>query len=145
MTRYFRRLERRADRERGQAIVILALLALVVAVAVFLTFSIGHRTREKIKLQAMADASAYSLAVAEARAFNFYAWSNRAIVAHYVSILSVHAHQSYITWYEQLLDDVARNYTGNPMQIMLRIACICSKLPCSKLTPCGCICKPCGT
>ncbi len=139
------RLKRQRDPEEGQVIVLAALVSLVLVLVVMLTFAIGHRTREKIKLQALADSGAYSLAVAEARAFNYFAFSNRAIIGHYVSILSISSHQSYITWYEQLLTDTAETYSGNPMQAMLKAACICSKLPCSPLTPCGCICKPCST
>ncbi|MBI5547265.1 MAG: hypothetical protein HY901_25565 [Deltaproteobacteria bacterium] len=132
-------------RDRGQTLVLTAVIMLFVVVAVYVTFVIGHRTREKVKMQAMADAGAYSLAVAEARAFNFYAWSNRAIIAHYVSILSVHAHASYLTWYDHLLLDTSRNYVSGTMIAILTTACICSKLPCTPKTPCGCICKPCST
>lgn len=89
--------------QRGQTMTIAALMALLVAVSVMLTFAIGHRTREKIKLQAIADSSAYSLAVAEARTFNYNAWANRAHISHDVSILSIHAHTSYLSWYDDLL------------------------------------------
>ncbi len=95
---------------RGQALILTVLLMLFVTVAVFLTFSIGTRARRKIQLQSLADSTAYSLAVAEARAFNFYAWSNRALVAHNISILSVHAHTSYITFYEDMLAATSNNY-----------------------------------
>lgn len=110
---------------RGQTLVIAALVMLVVVVAVFLTFAIGHRTREKIKLQAMADASAYSLAVAEARAFNFYAFANRAHVAHDVSVLSIHAHHSYLSWYEGLLKKTADAFSS--FQRGWRSYCRCLK------------------
>jgi hypothetical protein len=95
---------------RGQALILTVLLMLFVTVTVFLTFAIGSRTRRKIQLQSVADSTAYSMAVAEARAFNFYAWSNRALVAHNVSILSVHAHTSYLTFYEDMLAATANNY-----------------------------------
>src|SRR4051794_33398350 len=95
---------------RGQALILTVLLMLFVTVTVFLTFAIGARTRRKTQLQAVADSTAYSLAVAEARAFNFYAWSNRALVAHNVSLLSVHAHTSYLTFYEDMLAATANNY-----------------------------------
>jgi hypothetical protein len=90
--------------------VLAALLMLVVVLTVFLTFAIGARTRRKVQLQAVADSTAYSLAVAEARAFNFYAWSNRALVAHHISMLSVHAHQSYLSFYEDALAATGRNF-----------------------------------
>ncbi|WP_164020969.1 hypothetical protein [Pyxidicoccus trucidator] len=101
---------RRSRAARGQSLVLAVLLMLVVVVTAFLTFSIGARTRRKIQLQAVADSTAYSLAVAEARAFNFYAWSNRALVAHHVSILSVHAHQSYFSFYEDMLAATGDNF-----------------------------------
>lgn len=114
---------------RGQALILTVLLMLFVTVAVFLTFTIGTRTRRKIQLQAVADSTAYSLAVAEARAFNFYAFSNRALVAHNVSILSVHAHTSYLSFYEDLLAATANNYsimaqssTGDRKAALERIA-----------------------
>jgi hypothetical protein len=100
----------KARRARGQSLVLAVLLMLVVVVTTFLTFAIGARTRRKIQLQALADSTAYSLAVAEARAFNFYAWSNRALVAHHVSILSVLAHQSYFTFYEDMLAATGHNF-----------------------------------
>ncbi len=102
---------------RGQSLVLAAFLMLVVTVAVFLTFAIGARVRRKIQLQAVADSTAYSLAVAEARAFNFYAWSNRALVAHNISILSVHAHQSYLSFYEDMLAATAKNFRRMSQQV----------------------------
>ncbi|NMO14185.1 hypothetical protein HPC49_19350 [Pyxidicoccus fallax] len=101
---------RRARRARGQSLVLAVLLMLVVVMTTFLTFAIGARTRRKIQLQAVADSTAYSLAVAEARALNFYAWSNRALVAHHVSILSVMAHQSYFSFYEDMLAATGHNF-----------------------------------
>jgi hypothetical protein len=115
-----RRAQRRA--RRGQTLVLAALLMLVVVMTVFLTFAIGVRTRRKIQLQAVADSTAYSLAVAEARAFNFYAWSNRALVAHNVSILSVHAHQSYLSFYEDMLAATGRNYNLIADELVKRCA-----------------------
>ncbi|WP_342375489.1 hypothetical protein NVS55_29915 [Myxococcus stipitatus] len=102
---------------RGQSLVLVVLLMLVVVMTTFLTFAIGARTRRKLQLQALADSTAYSLAVAEARAFNFYAWSNRALVAHHVSILSVHAHQSYLSFYEDMLGATGWNYENIARQM----------------------------
>jgi hypothetical protein len=121
--------------QRGQSLSLTALLVLVLTLAVMLTFSIGTRVREKIKLQALADASAYSLAVAEARAFNYYAWSNRAIVAHYVAMLSVSSYDSYLSFYEDLLSRVGANYRGIKdalhTQCTQRPACPCSVTACT--------------
>ncbi|MGI5864423.1 MAG: Tad domain-containing protein [Myxococcales bacterium] len=117
------RTEPRRRRPRGQALVITALMALVITLVVMLTFATGYRTREKIKLQATADAAAYSLAVSEARAMNFWAWSNRAIISHYVSILSIHSHQSYLSWLMHAVKDTADNYD----QIALSLAAQCAR------------------
>jgi hypothetical protein len=116
-----KRLARRRA-ERGQTLVLAVLMMLVVVLTVFLTFAIGARTRRKIQLQAVADSTAYSLAVAEARAFNFYAWSNRALVAHHISILSVHAHQSYLSFYEDVLAATGRNFRNIAKQLTSRCA-----------------------
>ena len=118
--------------QRGQSLVVTALLVLVLALVVLLSFSIGVRTREKVKVQALADSGAYSLAVAEARAFNFYALSNRAIVAHYVSMLSVASHQSYLTFYGDLLAAVAFNHDKLAADLQAQCAegCACSARAC---------------
>ena len=122
------RARRRAA--RGQALILTVLLMLFVTVAVFLTFTIGTRTRRKIQLQAVADSTAYSLAVAEARAFNFYAFSNRAIVAHERQHpLGARPHQlslllrgSARRHREQLRGIMARGATGRSKLALLRIA-----------------------
>ncbi len=97
-------------RARGQSLVITAMIMLVVVLMVFFTFSVGERTRRKMRMQALADSAAYSSAVAEARAMNFYALSNRAIVSHMVSALSVSAHSSWINWYEDALAGQSNNW-----------------------------------
>ncbi|HEY3448296.1 MAG TPA: hypothetical protein VGK67_18210 [Myxococcales bacterium] len=98
-----RRLLERLRDEKGQSLALAALLVLFTFMAVMLTFAIGDRTRQKIKMQALADSAAYSAAVAEARTFNYFAWSNRARVAHDVAILSVFSHISYITNFEYIM------------------------------------------
>jgi hypothetical protein len=113
-------------------------MMLIVAVAVFFTFAIGQRVREKTKLQAVADAQAYSAAVAEARAMNYYAFSNRAIVAHDVSVLAVHAHQSYLSWYEHMLKGTAESFgwlgvAGSLMGFCLASCCP----PFARVTSCS--------
>ncbi len=122
-----RTLERRSffGDERGQAIVLAGLLMLFVFVAVMLTFAIGHRTREKIKMQALADSGAYSLAVAEARTFNFWAFTNRARVAHDVAILSVQSHISYITYLEGIMDATGRALNQTAWEMGLECLALC--------------------
>lgn len=129
----FSKKSRRA--ERGQTLVIAALIMLLVAVSVMLTFAVGHRTREKIKVQAVADASAYSLAVAEARTFNYFAWSNRAHIAHDISILSIHSHESYLSWYDDLMraTGMAHNIAGGVLAAYC-IPCAASGSCCQSCT-----------
>jgi hypothetical protein len=103
------RVPRRGQR-RGQSLVITIMLMVVVAFTVFFTFALGERVRRKTTLQAMADTTAYSTAVMEARVMNFYAVSNRAIVSHLVSTLSVAAHDSWLSWYEDALVATVGNF-----------------------------------
>ena len=93
--------------KRGQSIVLMAVTAALLAFTLFTTFSIGKAIRERVQLQNAADASAYSLAVMEARAFNFYAYTNRAIVSHYVAMMAIYGHMSYLAYYEGVLRDLA--------------------------------------
>ncbi|MFO7155757.1 MAG: pilus assembly protein TadG-related protein [Pseudomonadota bacterium] len=82
-------IRRLAQEEDGQALVLGALLMLVVALAVLSVSSLGRTLYEEIRLQNAADNAAYSLAAQQARAFNFYAYANRAQIAHYVTILQL--------------------------------------------------------
>lgn len=79
--------------EDGQAIVIAAVGLLLLAFAVLGTATLGNAIHEKIRLQNAADAAAYSIAAIEARAFNFYAFTNRTMVSHYTAIMTL---QSYL-------------------------------------------------
>jgi len=82
-------IRRLAREEDGQALVLGALLMLVVALAVLSISSLGRIIHEEIRLQNAADNTAYTLAAQQARAFNFYAYANRAQIAHYVTILQL--------------------------------------------------------
>jgi hypothetical protein len=104
---------RRSDRlrkSRGQAIVLMAFTAAFLAFTVLTTLAIGRAVRERIQIQNAADASAYSLAVQEARAFNFYAYTNRAIVAHFVLEMSEYGHMSYLAYWEGVLQTIANQW-----------------------------------
>lgn len=95
---------------RGQSLVITVMIMLVVVLMVFFTFSVGERTRKKTRMQALADSAAYSGAVAEARAMNYFAFSNRAIVSDMVSVLSVSSHNTWTNWYEDALAAAVQNW-----------------------------------
>ncbi|AKQ69287.1 hypothetical protein A176_006199 [Myxococcus hansupus] len=103
----FRLLRRMRRDERGQAMVIGAVAMLVLAVSVMASVSIGHGVYEKIKLQDAADAQAYSIAVKEARAYNFLAYTNRAMVVHYSAMLTVMSYVSHAVYLDQTIRNVA--------------------------------------
>ncbi|MFP2960683.1 pilus assembly protein [Myxococcus sp. 1LA] len=103
----FRLLRRMRRDERGQAMVIGAVAMLVLAVSVMASVSIGHGVYEKIKLQDAADAQAYSIAVKEARAYNFLAYTNRAMVVHYSAMLTVMSYVSHAVYLDQTIRSAA--------------------------------------
>lgn len=82
---------RRTDRylrlnQRGQATVLfLAFIGIILLSLVFL-FKSGRLVTEKMQLQNGADSAAYSASLFEARAMNFAAYTNRAMVANEVAI-----------------------------------------------------------
>ncbi len=93
--------------EEGQALVLGAVSMLVLAMAVMTTLSIGQAAYEKIKLQNTADAAAYSLAATQARAFNFFAYTNRAMIAHYNTALTMVAYLSFLIYINNTLGRLA--------------------------------------
>ncbi len=90
--------------------VLLAFTAALIAFTLLTTFAIGTSVHRKIQLQQSADTAAYSLAVQEARAFNFYAFTNRAILSHYVAMMAIYGHMSYLAAYEGYLNEIASNW-----------------------------------
>ncbi|MHB8416702.1 MAG: TadE/TadG family type IV pilus assembly protein [Myxococcales bacterium] len=96
--------------QRGQAIVLLAVTGIILAFTVLTTLAIGSAVENRIRLQQTADAAAYSMAVQEARTFNYFAFSNRAIVAHYVAIMSIYGYMSYLALYEGYLNQLCLNW-----------------------------------
>jgi len=78
-------------RRRGQALVLAALSMLLLALMIALSFNLSHALHEKMRLQQHSDALAYSMGVVEARAFNYFASSNRAIAASLVAMNTLHA------------------------------------------------------
>jgi len=88
-------LHRLRKEEEGQALVLGAIFGLILAVCVLATVSLGRAVYDKMQLQTAADAAAYSQAAVEARVLNFTAYTNRAMVVHYASIMAASA---YLTW-----------------------------------------------
>lgn len=88
---------RRGRGQAGQTMVLGALLLIVVVFSMLMTFNIGNAVHERIRIQQAVDAKAYSTAVIQARAFNFFAYTNRAIAASYVAMTTAHAYHSATT------------------------------------------------
>lgn len=84
-------------RQSGQAMALGALAMAVIAASMFYTLNVANATHERIRLQSHVDAVAYSKGVEMARAFNYFAYTNRAIAATVVSITSLHAWMTIAT------------------------------------------------
>jgi hypothetical protein len=90
----------RLSRQRGQAL-IFGLFVLVAGLAgVFFMFNTGQLTAEKTKLVNTADAVAYSAAVMHARALNFDAYTNRAMMANEVLVAQLVSVSSWVEYAE---------------------------------------------
>ena len=94
------------QRQEGQALVLACLCVLILSIAVITTVNLGHTVHEKIRLQNNADAAAYSMAAMEARAFNFYAFTNRAEASHYVSAMQWQSLLSFGFFMEAFMTDL---------------------------------------
>ncbi|GGX86310.1 hypothetical protein GJV26_28525 [Massilia dura] len=94
-------------RQRGQAL-IFGLFVLVAGLAgMFFMFNTGQLSAEKTKLVNTADAVAYSAAVMHARALNFDAYTNRAMIANEVTIAQMVSVSSWLEYVEQHSQRVA--------------------------------------
>jgi hypothetical protein len=109
--------------EEGQALLLAAIFGLVLVLCALSTVNLGRAVYEKVQLQTAADAAAYSQAAVEARVLNFTAYTNRAMVVHYASIMAASA---YLTWVHFLwtcvnpLLEVLRNipYAGEVFAVL---------------------------
>ena len=81
--------------EEGQTLVLAALFGLILALSVLSTVNLGRAVYDKMQLQTACDNGAYSQAAVEARVMNYTAYTNRAMVVHYASIMAMSA---YLTW-----------------------------------------------
>ena len=72
--------------QTGQALPLGLVLLVAVAAVVYYMFNSGQMVQEKIRLTNTADAVAYSAGVYEARALNYDAYTNRAIIANEIAI-----------------------------------------------------------
>ena len=85
-------------KRRGQSLVLAAVACLGLALGVLATVQMGRAVHQRIHVQNVADASAYSVAAAQARAYNFWAFSNRAQITHYNAMMGLQAYASYLSF-----------------------------------------------
>ncbi|NIA54514.1 hypothetical protein HAV22_12800 [Massilia sp. TW-1] len=85
-------------RQRGQALVFGIAVLLGAAAATFYVFNTGQLTAEKTKLVNTADAVAYSAGVMHARALNFDAYTNRALIANEATIAQMVSISSWLQY-----------------------------------------------
>jgi len=85
-------------RQSGQALVFGLFTLIGGLVALFFLFNTGQLTAEKTKLVNTADAVAYSAGVMHARALNFAAYTNRALMANEVMIAQAISMASWATY-----------------------------------------------
>lgn len=79
------RIQRR-DGQRGQALIYGIFVLIGALASLFFLFNTGQLSQEKTKLVSTADAAAYSAGVMHARAMNFTAYGNRALIANEVLV-----------------------------------------------------------
>lgn len=91
--------------QRGQALV-LGLGFLVVGLSIlFFTFNTGQVVTEKIRVTNAADAAAYSAGLVEARALNYDAYVNRAMVANEIAIAQLVSVHSWVYYAATLINN----------------------------------------
>jgi len=83
---------------------------LILALMLMMSFNVSNAIHEKVRLQNYSDAKAYSMAVAEARAFNYIAYTNRAMAATYVTMMSLHAYMASASVIPDMLNMAAINF-----------------------------------
>jgi hypothetical protein len=101
---------RRPLRQRGQVMVLGALGVLIVAVTLLLTLNVGNSVYNKIRLQQLSDAASFSQATQEARAFNYFAYTNRANIGSLVAAVSAHSIMSMASSVPEMFNAASNNF-----------------------------------
>jgi hypothetical protein len=88
----------------------------------YFMFNSGRAVDEKLRITNAADSAAYSVALLEARALNYDAYANRAIVANQVAIAQAISLASWMHYFQsgvdnaEALGDVAANWIYDPAE-----------------------------
>lgn len=96
---------RRLSVQRGQVLPLALGLLVIVAGFFYLMVNAGQTVTEKMRVTNAADAAAYSAAVVEARALNYDAYLNRAMVANQMAIAQMVSFASWIDYFAKASDN----------------------------------------
>ncbi|MBS0611605.1 MAG: hypothetical protein JSS24_00350 [Proteobacteria bacterium] len=88
--------------QRGQVLPLAVVCLFVCALFLYFAVSSGQLVDEKIRITNAADAAAYSAATVEARALNFAAFANRAIIANQVALAQALSVASWTDYFADL-------------------------------------------
>lgn len=105
---------------QGQALPLGLFFVLGSAALMYFMYNSGRAVDEKLRITNAADSAAYSVAVLEARALNYDAYANRAIVANQVAIAQAISLASWIRYFQSGVDnaeaiaDVAAGWIYDP-------------------------------
>lgn len=91
--------------QAGQILPLSICLVLVTAGLFYLMVNAGQTITEKMRVTNAADAAAYSAAVVEARALNYDAYLNRAMVANEIVIAQMVSYGSWVEYYATASDN----------------------------------------
>ncbi|MFK7892222.1 MAG: Tad domain-containing protein [Granulosicoccus sp.] len=102
-------------RQRGQILPLGLVFSTIMMLGAFVVFNTGQVATEKTRLANVADAAAYSGALWQARALNFQAYSNRAMVANQVAIAQAVSLRSWAAYGAVTSGNIATVFSALPI------------------------------
>ena len=119
----------RVAAQSGQVLPASIVFLLIIGGLFYLMANAGQTVTEKIRVTNAADAAAYSAAVVEARALNYDAYINRAMVANQIAIAQMVSFSSWVNYFATAADNFGANATDvnffllpNPKVAVLDVA-----------------------
>lgn len=95
------------SRRRGQVLPLGLVFLVICCVSMLFMFSSGKLVDEKLTVTNAADAAAYSAGIAQARALNYEAYVNRAIIANELAIAQAISMVSWLRYFQAAVYNVA--------------------------------------
>jgi hypothetical protein len=134
MHRLFPKPRRAHRKQRGQALIYGLFMLVCGMVALFFVFNTGQLSLEKTKLVNTADAVAYSAGVLHARALNFDAYTNRALMANDVMIAQTVSLSSWVQYAKGHVDGVPPLYCYSYYSVPVGLALVAYAPLCTMLS-----------